>query len=82
MKRQRMNFTESHAMASGVDGTQPGVAADDYAQHVLERSGHFSETIVDGAVAHLARSGVTLVKPEGMTSGRWQELLFDLGVTT
>jgi hypothetical protein len=74
MKRQRMNFTESHAMASGVDGTQPGVAADDYAQHVLERSGHFSETIVEGAVAHLYRAGLSPERPETMSKGQWADM--------
>lgn len=81
MKRERLTFTTSHAMASGVNGTQPHVTLDDYSRHVLERSDLFSDTIVEGAVAHLARSGIALVKPEGMTSGRWQELLFDRGVT-
>lgn len=82
MKRERLTFTASHAMASAVDGTQPGVTLDDYAQRVLDRSGLFSDTIVEGAVAHTHRAGQSLIKPEGMINGRWQELLFDLGVTT
>lgn len=78
MKRQRMTFATSHAMASAPGGSQPGVTVDDYARHVLARWMHFGEDIVAGAVAHLSRAGHAPERPAGMPRGRW----LDMYVTT
>lgn len=71
MKRPRMTFGTSYAMASSRNGSQPGVTVDDYARHVLARWLHFGEDIVAGAVAHMHRAGVTPERPAGMPRGRW-----------
>jgi len=71
MKRPRMTFAASHAMASASGGSQPGVTVDDYARHVLARWMHFGEAIVAGAVAHLYRSGHAPERPEGMPVWQW-----------
>jgi len=74
MKRPRMTFAASHAMASASGGSQPGVTVDDYARHVLARWMHFGEAIVAGAVAHLYRAGITPEQPQGMPRGRWLDM--------
>ena len=74
MKRPRMTFDTSHAMASAPCGSQPGVTLDDYARHVLARWTHFGEDIVAGAVAHLYRSGRAPEQPAGMPRGRWLDM--------
>lgn len=74
-----MTFSASHSMASAPRGSQPGVSAEDYARHVLERHRVFAETIADGAVAHLHAAGCELVRPESWPKFRWQSLLFDIG---
>ena len=74
MKRPRMTFAASHAMASASGGSQPGVTVDDYARHVLARWMHFGEAIVAGAVAHMYRAGITPEQPQGMPRGRWLDM--------
>ena len=74
MKRPRMTFGISYAMASSRGGSQPGVTVDDYARHVLARWLHFGEDIVAGAVTHLRRRGHEPEQPAGMPRGRWLDM--------
>lgn len=71
MKRSRMTFAASHAMASAPGGSQPGVTVDDYARHVLALWTRFGEDIVAGAVAHMWRAGMNPERPDGMSIMRW-----------
>lgn len=77
MKRPYLTFADSHAMASAADGTMPGVSADDYARHALERHAVFSDTIVSGAIGHLYRIGLKPTQPADMPRGRWLNLHFE-----
>ena len=74
MKRPRMTFGISYAMASSRGGSQPGVTVDDYARHVLARWLHFGEGIVAGAVAHLCRVGQAPTKPARMPHWQWDDI--------
>ncbi len=77
MKRPYLTFDASLAMASAADGTIPGVSADDYARHTLERATLFSATILIGAIQRLQQAGHELDRPAGLSKGRWNEMLLE-----
>ena len=77
MKRPYLTFDASHAMASAADGTMPGVSAEDYARHALERATLYSDSILVGAIQRLQQAGHELDRPDGMSKGQWNELLLE-----
>jgi hypothetical protein len=77
MKRPYLTFDDSHAMASAVDGTMPGVSADDYARHTRARAALFSDSILVGAIRLLQQAGHEFDKPEGVSKGQWNDLLLE-----